>query len=393
VEWFLLVISAILAGGLLFLVSESFKTPGERTAQAIMRFDKFHAIIMSVEGYRLNDPRRKKYYVTDKPAWELILVDAKYKPSLQERWNVYFFLWPIYKTYVYPFAYTKLKKRGDVAPGDNVIWSDERTGESVVSRTGTSNHVDFQVEYPTITGNLFTNEMAKVLVFTNNTLQTTNPFKMLFRINNWLGVTTETIGGALRGVVGKLSIQQLNQVRSETEDRSGDTPSADFTHTMTWINRGAADKEDGIEEKWGVQLTKSIFKAFTPGDANADELMDSFLEPRIADQKGSAAVITAQREGDAVLALATKKAEAYEKTQAAIVTWKKKYLVDTGLAKADAQGNITALVPDANTRVSAEALKALSKLTGTLVIGENLNTLLNLNRPQTTPTTGEGAAS
>lgn len=369
------ILTGVALGTLVFVISLSIKTPHERTIQVITRFGKFHTAIMAVEGQRLNNPRRRDFDDECEP-WEIIPIEQNYIQSLSERWNVYFFLWPFFRTHTYTLSYTKLKKKGDVAPGDVVIWSDEKTGESVVVRTNVSDHIEFQSEYPTITGNLFTKEMAKVLVFTNNTLRVTNPFKMMFRINNWLGVTTETIGGALKGIVGELTIQQLNQVKSESEEPS----SWDFTKKMTWINKGVDGVPDGIEELWGVKLTKSVFKAFTPADANAETLMSSFLKPKIAQQEGEAAVIKANLEGDARVATETKGAQAYALKQAAIVAWKKKFLVDTGLAKVDADGNITELVPDANTRVGAEAVKELAKLTGTLVLGGDLNTMLNIRK-------------
>lgn len=386
-ETSIFIISAILMGGFMYMVFQSFKSPQERTIQIITRFGKFYCYIMAVNGYHPNNPHRKKYFEKEKDKWDIWdIVENKedYKPSWREKFNIYFFLWPIFRTYVYPFSYTKLKKKGDVRPNDNVIWSDDKTGESVISRTGMSDYIDFQSEYPTITGNLFTNEMAKVLVFTNNTLQATNPFKMLFRINNWLGITTETIGGALRGVIGKLSMQQLNQVRSESEDTA---TTSDFTHAMIWINRGKENMQDGIEELWGVKLKKSVFKAFTPADTNAETLMNSFLQPKIAEEIGNAAVIKATKDAKVTVVTATAKATAYGKEQKAIVDWKKKYLVQTGLAEVDKKGNITKLVPDANVRVSAEALKELAKLRGTLVMGDVLNTMLSI------PPTKKGVTS
>jgi len=373
-ETFAFIISAILMGGFIYLVSQSFKTPHERTIQIITKFGKFHTAIMSVEGYRLNDPCHNNYLEKNHEAWDIIQVEKGYKQSWSEKWNIYFFLWPIFKTYVYSFSYTKLKKGGDIQPGDIVIWTDEKTSEIVISRTGVSDHIDFQVGYPTITGNMFTkDEMAKVLIFTNNVLMVTNPFKMLFRVNNWLGVVNETIAGALRGIIGKLTIQELNQVKSESGE-------SDFTNSMSWINLGTSEEKDGIQELWGVKLAKSTFKAFMPADENTDALMDSFIKPKIAEQEGLASVTKATKEGEAKVATATATATAYSKEQEAIVLWKKRYLVDTGLAEVNDKGEITKLLPDANTRVSTEALKELAKLKGTLVINGDLQTMLNIKQ-------------
>lgn len=367
---------SIFLGILLFVIYKSIKMPKERTIQTIVRFKKHHKIIMSVEGHHLNDPKRKKYFSPNMPEWEIIKNNPEYKQSLGEKWNIYFFLWPIYKTYVYEFSYTKSKK-SELKEGDVILWHNEDTSEYVVARSGTSDYIDFQTEYPTITGDLYSKEMAKVLVFTNNTIRVTNPFKMMFKINNWMNIVMETIGGALKGVIGDLKIQEMNQIKSEGPAENSST--ADFTNSMKWINKGKLEEDDGIEDLWGARLVKSVFKASKPSDAKAKELFDSFLLPQIAQKTGEAAVITAENEGKAAVITAKKKAEAYSKEQKAIVEWKKKFLVDTGLAKTDGKGNITELIPDANTKVSTEALKELSKLTGTLVIGD-LQTMLNIKQ-------------
>lgn len=55
-------------------------------------------------------------------------------------------------------------------------------------------------------------------------------------------------------------------------------------------------------------------------------------------------------------------------------------LIKTGLAKTDSNGNITELVPDANTRVSMEAIKKLSKVTGTLVLGQGITPVIDIQK-------------
>ncbi|HEY4494421.1 MAG TPA: hypothetical protein VJB95_03290 [Candidatus Paceibacterota bacterium] len=335
----------VLIGIFVFAATQSFKMPRERTSQVITRLGKFYTCIMAVRGHHFD------------PEWNIVPDQPGHKKSLSEKWNVYFFLWPIYKTHVYPFTYPKLKRVGEEKSGDVVIWKDDESGECIVSRTGVSNYIDFHTEYPVITPDLRTEEMARVKVLTTNTIQAVNPFKMLFGINNWLGVTMETINGALRGIVGGFSMHKLNQVKSEYQ-AGQDGPTSDFTEQMTWINLGREGVQDGIEERWGVRLTRSIFKSFSPEDEAARELLASFAQPEIAAQK----------------------AHAYSREQAAIVEWRKKYLVDTGLAKVDEKGNITDLVPDANVRVGAEALKELAKLKGTLVTGEGgVQAMLGLN--------------
>lgn len=365
----LLFISFIL-GWIMVLIVKSFKSPDEGKIQVIMRFNKLYSVIMSVEGMRVNDPH-KSSFVNKYSKWEIIPREKSYIPSLAERLNLYLFLWPIFKTYKYPFSYTKVKKKGTLDSEDTIVWSDENGTDIVVQRSGTSNFMYYQAEYPTITSGLYTRENAKVTLFTNNTFKIVNPEKALFKINNYLGMCMKTVGGALKGVTGELTLQELNQIRSETEDEPGDKnrSSADFTRAMKWINRCNTKIDDGIVDLWGVELTKSVYNTFSPGDDQAEELLDSFLRPGIEENLGKAAIVKAEKEGVVIETLANAKAKAYATEQEPIVKWRKKYLVDTGLAKVDSKGNITDLVPDANVRVGAEAMKEWSKLKGTLVVG------------------------
>ena len=378
------VVTGLLSYGAYLVIAKSFRTPRERTIQAITLFGKFRAAIMSVAGYRLNVPG-KRDFLKNQPAWEFIpTIDTNYKPRWSEKWNIYFFLWPLFKIYTYTFAYTKHKKRGDVQPGDHIIRTNEDTGECLIARSGTSDYVDFRAEYPTATDDLFTKEMAKVIVFTNNTFECVNPYRMLFAVNNWLAIANGSVGAALRGVVGELSLQQLNQVKSESVP-GVNTPTADFTSSMIHINDGTS----GLIAKYGVKLVRSIFEAFEPADENTKALMAAFLKPKIATQEGEAAVIKATKEGKATVTTAKAKANAYSAEQEAIVKWRKKYLVDTGLAEVGEEGNITKLVPDANVRVSMEALKALKELKGTLVMSDALGKVLAISPTKVETTTPE----
>ena len=188
---------------------------------------------MSVKGYRLNKPGEQ--FNSDFPEWQIIPITGKYKdangdeqefnyePSWSERRNIYFFLWPISKTYRYSFTYSKLKKKGEEDEGDNIIWEDEKTKEIVVSRQGISDHIKWRSEYATLTGNLFSSEMGKIITFTNNTLEVKNPYKMMFAINDWLVFSNEKIAGALKGLVGTTSIENLNKIQSEKADEYNKT--------------------------------------------------------------------------------------------------------------------------------------------------------------------------
>lgn len=348
VFWFLF---GLTIGGLIVMVIKSFYLPKTRTITAIMRFGKLHTFISNIEGKKvlteINGSSRR---------WDI--VDKSISDS---GGNIYFFLWPIYKPYQFHFTYTKAKKIGEEQPGDIVIWKDEDANECVISRSVITSSVEFRAEYPVITTKLETKELASVTTNTNNIIEITNPALALFGIDDWFRTSSEILNGALRRIVANRKLHELNQF-------SGEVWADNFNKSMKDLVNKFDEEHPGLENI-GVKLYKSIFKDFKPADEKARKLMDSYTNVTIAEQEVEVKLKTAK--GDA---------DAYSINQKAIVEWQKKYLIDTGLAKVDAQGNIIELVPDANSKISAEALKELSKLTGTLVLDSgSLNKLFTIN--------------
>ncbi len=375
INW-ITVLCSFLNGVLFVILLDSIKMPRALRIHAMLRFNKPYCLIANVEGKRLNKPDWQ-FDKKHRP-WSLLPLDEeyedadgvkhRYRRTLSERWNIYFFLPFIYKFYRFPFTYKKTKV-GNEKEGDTVVWKNEDTKEMVVSRTGVSHYVLFRAEYPTITTNLDTKELATVHVYSNNILEAVNVWQMLFGIDDWMGATNEVLNGSLKGLVAKKSLEELNQYSSEEKKafneemkESNEKGDPDLAHPSHPVHPGLLD--------FGVMLYKSVFKDFEPANANTKLLMESYTKVIIAEQD----------------------AKAYEKEQEMLVKWKKKWLVDTGLAEVDSSGNITQLKPDANVRVSAEALKELSKVTGTLVLGDDVTKILNIpttpNPSKKTTTTG-----
>jgi regulator of protease activity HflC (stomatin/prohibitin superfamily) len=120
-------------------------------------------------------------------------------------------------------------------------------------------------------------------------------------------------------------------------------------------------KKEAETGGWGVMINDAYVKPiiFT------HKLNDSVIGVSVAQQNAKAKVHDA--EGSAKTVKIAAKAE-------------KKRLTTTGLAKTDKDGNITELVPDANVRINAEAIKELAKVTGTLVLGSNVTPVINVQK-------------
>lgn len=112
---------------------------------------------------------------------------------------------------------------------------------------------------------------------------------------------------------------------------------------------------------WGIEIRDAYVKPFI----FTHELNTSVVNVSIAQQNAKATVHAAEGAAKAVEIAA--EAE-------------KMRLIKTGLAKKDATGEIIELSPDANTRVTTDAVKELAKVTGTLVLGGDLKTMLDVGK-------------
>lgn len=114
-----------------------------------------------------------------------------------------------------------------------------------------------------------------------------------------------------------------------------------------------------LEGNGGIELSGAYIKQIL----FSHDLNKAVTEVKEAEQRAKAVVHQADGEAKAVVLKANAE---------------KERLVKTGLAKVDSNGNITELVPDADTRVKTEALRELAKVQGTLVLGDT-STMLGIN--------------
>ena len=112
---------------------------------------------------------------------------------------------------------------------------------------------------------------------------------------------------------------------------------------------------------WGIKINDAYVKPII----FSHELNTAVIKVSEAREGAKAAVLEADGKGKA-----TERAADAEKQR----------LIRTGLAKVDENGNIKELVPDANVRVSADAIRELAKVTGTLVLGNNVTPVINVQK-------------
>ncbi len=334
----------VFIGLLTFVFLKSIIIPKAMTAQAIMFLGKPYAYIGNIENKTVDSDSG-------------LILD-----KTNSRINVYFFLYPFFKPYRRKIKYTKVKKIGEESYDETIVWKTEGNKEIIVSKTNISDHVRFKVDYPMVVPNLELKELGTVNVLTNNVIEIKDLSKWLFGVEDALSVSMDSLSGALRGIVASKTINELNGLASESK--------GDFNDKMQECNHRISS-HPGLED-FGAELVKSIFKDFEPADSETKNLMNSNLLIEVA--KNQAKEKIEKQKGDS---------EVYEMQKDSEISKEKERRVKIGVAKTDDKGNITELVPDANTRIIAEKLGELKDLNGTLVIGGDNANFLNLKNKRT----------
>lgn len=373
-------ISGLIFGILIIIISKSIYVPKPMWIMAITFFDKPYAFIENVESKRFPIPQEIRKIDEE---WNLIDDDL----ILKSMWsNIHFFLWPFFKVNTFDITYTRIINPEEKKDGDIVIKTitdkDGKVIKILIERKRKSNHLIFREAYPLYTESLATIELANIRLIVSPIYEIVNPSKVLFGMPGWLQTANKTVESALRGYVAKNELIKFNAITSEG--------SAEGFNKFVKEAVSITNDEHPELGNLGLKLFKISFIDYEPADKKAEQLMEAVTNVEVAKEEGKALFEKSKGEADAEVERATGKkkatieiaegeAQAFEFKQKKIVEWKKKYLVETGLAKVDASGNITELVPDANTKVTSEALKELSKVTGTLVISDGTLSQFLLN--------------
>lgn len=378
-------IFGLIFGLIIVMISKSIYLPDPMWIMAVTFFKKPYAFIENVEYQRFPLPSEIK---KSDEEWDLIDDTLTLKGM---RNNIHFFLWPFFQIHKFDISYTRLispeqKKEGDIVIKE-ILDKDGRATKMLIERKRLSNHLIFREAYPMYTEMLSTIELANIRLLVSPIYEIRNPSKVLFAgIPNWLQSANKIVESALREYVAKHHLVEFNKIASEGGSEGFNTFIKDAVNIINDMHPGLGNL--------GLKLFKISFIDYEPADDEAKRLMSAVTNVVIAEEEGKALFQKAKGEADAEAERATGKkkatitiaegeAEAYKLQQEKIVEWKKKYLVETGLAKVDASGNITELVPDANTKITSEALKELSKVTGTLVISDGaLSQFLNITKKE-----------
>lgn len=355
---FILLLLGVLAGYFLVASIYSFHSPNLNEVRGIKFFGKIFTFISNIEG--------KKICKEDLPppgVTKFDLIDGQEKSNIFGlSINVFFFLWPFFRDHWYELTYLKTKRKGEEIAGDIIAWNNSDAKNIIVSRSSKSNHLLYRANYPMVSEEFDTIDGGRVVILTDNLIQLENP-NLAFQIDNWMQFTFSILNGAIRGVISASTLEQVNQLST--------AGTLSFNDTIVALVNGKSLDPQKPKFKLGnigFKLVRTVFKDFQPVGERTEKMLDAISKETLAKKEALASIAKAQGEAKVIDINATAEAKAYETKQKAIVLWQKKMLVDTGLAKIDGTGDITELLPDANTKAWSEAMKELSKLTGTLVM-------------------------
>ena len=170
----------------------------EGTAKAILKFGKFHKIIMIYTGYQLD----ANWEVRSENEKDKNGKDIKFQPKpLRIGGLVWVGIPFVHSVYRYNFTWVSFEQREE--------------GGKLVEKT--VSHTEEKIDYILVQDDVYysfikeaeTDGMVPVDVDMLLTIGITNPYKALFRIQNWLEVTFNRAKPALRDFVRKSSFENL----------------------------------------------------------------------------------------------------------------------------------------------------------------------------------------
>jgi len=268
-----------------------FATVKEGTIKTIMHGKSVHKFLMSFAGYHLNDPSKNWHDAgSDHEDWEVMYhgeqYDSQYddRPGLLKYLGLYWVGWP-WRANVYVYRFEWNETETDITTGK----------EKVRPRSELSDHIyvsDFT--YAIVTDSAETSEGLPTDELTLVTVAIRNPYRALFSGEDWMRRVTSAINRHVRNFVGNKQYQDLISSIDQKE----------FSKPIIDLNLELPDDvpgkdPHGLGKRYGVEIRTA--------DLQTIELSGSAKEEH---QKASTAKYTADRQAQAILAVATAEASA-----------------------------------------------------------------------------------
>lgn len=259
VGWYLpSVVVPVLVAATLLLVATYFGAPllaeegilftnvEDGQAKAVMHGKTFAFIIMAFAGYHLNDSR-KKWYEQEVPQWEVLPnteEDNYYddRPWLLKHLGLYWVGWPWTNKVVYVYKFEWVEIVVDKDGKEQIRRRHEATDFVYVK--------DFV--YVMITDRAETSDALQTDEQTMLTTAINNPYKALFRVEDWMQRTTVAANPVVKDFVSRKGYVELIHV---TKDEATDLSTEITALTSTLPGEKMAEQyKTGLSGRYGVTI-------------------------------------------------------------------------------------------------------------------------------------------
>lgn len=304
-----------------------FTTVKEGTAKAIVRGDSFDRLIISFEGFHLNDPKKPWYrpVIEEKgsdtkgyPDWEILYhgkgntygfpernvkgeneqQDSYYddRSWLLKHLGLYWVGWPwANSVYVYQFEW-------------NETYTNKLGEERVLPRAEATDFIyvcDFT--YAIVTESAETKDRLPTDELTLITVAIRNPYRALFSGEDWMRRITAAINRHVRSFVGNETYMDL--ISSAKKEGGGSDTSKDWTDFSGPIIKLNTELPDdaatggsrfGLLGRYGVEIrTADLQTIELSGDAKR-QTQEATTREYVAKQEAAATLLKGQAEADVI---------------------------------------------------------------------------------------------
>lgn len=268
----------------------------EGAAKVVVKNGVFDHAMMWWEGHQLNDPRRISYDPSRR-AWDVIGLPSSpsAKPSQYAWWQlhwrflelfgIYWYgLYPFKEIYVYRFKWTEetLGENNRQIPKHR----DEYTDRIYV--------MNFAYWIKLIAAENADNEPLDLDYLL--TVQISNPYWALFRIDDWLGRVSADANNAAKMYVGG---KTFDDVKREAKVASGNM--SEFAQELHELNTNSPTQPgtSGVQDAYGVTITAASLVEVTFAGIASEELTRATTAKIVAERNAQAAIATAVGEANA----------------------------------------------------------------------------------------------
>lgn len=288
-------LAAIVAVAYLLALNDICFTFGiEGAAKMVVKNNVFDHAMMWWQGHRLNDPRKLSYDRNNR-AWEVMGTgDQTRQPSLYAWWQlhwrflelfgIYWYgLYPFKRIYVYEFKWTEqtLSDANEMKPWHR----DEHTDFIFVK--------NFAYWIKLVAAEDKDNEPLDLDYLL--TIQVSNPYYALFKIDDWLGRTSADTNNAAKMYVGERTFDEIKR------EKVGSNSASEFAEHLYEINGNSITQPgaQGTKTSYGITITAVSLVEVTFAGVAREELARASTAKIVAERNAEATVATAKGEANA----------------------------------------------------------------------------------------------